>query len=232
MTAVLAQAKTGTGKTLAFLIPSVENLVKSNPQPRPGQISVLIMSPTRELAIQIEEAARTIMSATPYKVQHVVGGTNMSAETRRLNNERCDILVATPGRLQDHMENGNLKAKFAGLRALILDEADRLLEQGFRREIEKIINMLPNRAQVPRQTLLFSATIPAQVHQVAALALLPSHKFITTISEADANTHLHVPQHLLVAQTLDQLFPLALATIRSEIAIHGDATKMMAFLPT
>lgn len=90
----------------------------------------------------------------------------MGAETKRLNNQRCDILVATPGRLIDHLENSNLKAKFSALRALVLDEADRLLEAGFRRELIKIIDCLPDRKNVPRQTLLFSATVPQSVHQV------------------------------------------------------------------
>lgn len=113
----------------------------------------------------------------------------MNTETSRLNKQRCDILVGfvsasskafllsyqltiqclcrTPGRMIDHLENGNLKAKLANVKCLILDEADRLLEQGFRRELTNIIGCLPNRAQRPRQTLLFSATIPAQVHQVS-----------------------------------------------------------------
>lgn len=89
----------------------------------------------------------------------------MNTETKRLA-ARCDILVATPGRLLDHLENGGLQAKLSFLRVLVLDEADRLLEQGFRKELEKIIGYLPPRNAVPRQTLLFSATIPQQVHQV------------------------------------------------------------------
>lgn len=96
----------------------------------------------------------------------------MNAETNRLNKQRCDILVATPGRILDHLQNSNLKAKLSACRALILDEADRLLEQGFRKEIEKIIACLPDRRQVPRQTLLFSATVPAQVHQVSVLGII------------------------------------------------------------
>lgn len=104
----------------------------------------------------------------------------MNAETNRLNKQRCDILVATPGRILDHLQNSNLKAKLSSCRALILDEADRLLEQGFRREIEKIIACLPDRRQVPRQTLLFSATVPAQVHQVSCPSL-PSHTIATEL---------------------------------------------------
>lgn len=95
----------------------------------------------------------------------------------------------------------------------------------------RIIDSLPDRRTVPRQTLLFSATVPQQVHQIASLALLPNHSFISTISEADTNTHAHVPQHSLIAP-LNDVFPMALAAIQSEMATHGAKTKIMAFLPT
>ncbi|GAA5834636.1 hypothetical protein JCM11251_003619 [Rhodosporidiobolus azoricus] len=230
---VLAQAKTGTGKTLGFLVPSIERLLRSPQQPAArGQISVLVLSPTRELAIQIEDSARTLLTGTPYKVQHVVGGTNMSAETKRLNNERCDFLIATPGRLLDHLENSTLKPKLAQLKSFILDEADRLLEAGFRRELEKIISYLPARQTVPRQTLLFSATIPQQVHQLSSLALLPNHRFISTIPPDEENTHEHVEQFVLTPPSLFDLFPTTLAVLRAELAQHGGALKAMVFLPT
>ncbi|KAI5478526.1 hypothetical protein MNV49_005055 [Pseudohyphozyma bogoriensis] len=225
---VLAKAKTGTGKTFAFLIPSIELLLRS--KPTAGQISILIVSPTRELAIQIEEAARVILAKTEFVVTHSVGGTNMNTETKRLK-QRVDILVGTPGRLIDHLENGNLRSKLANVKSLVLDEADRLLEQGFRREIVKIIESLPNRAVVPRQTLLFSATVAPEVHKIASLALLPNHSFISTVSEAEENTHQHVPQHSLIAE-LNDIFPMALAAIQSEVATHGAKTKMMVFFPT
>ncbi|GAA6043821.1 hypothetical protein JCM8097_002067 [Rhodosporidiobolus ruineniae] len=231
-TDVLAQAKTGTGKTLGFLVPSIERLLRSPQQPARGQISVLVLSPTRELAMQIEESAKTLMSGTPYKVQHVVGGTNMNAETKRLEQQRCDFLIATPGRLLDHLENSTLRPKLANLKSLILDEADRLLEAGFRRELEKIISHLPQRQQVPRQTLLFSATIPQQVHQLSSLALLPNHRFISTIPPDEENTHEHVQQLVLTPPSLFDLFPLTLATLREELAQHGGALKAMVFLPT
>ncbi|GAA6020962.1 hypothetical protein JCM10207_003205 [Rhodosporidiobolus poonsookiae] len=229
---VLAQAKTGTGKTLGFLVPSIERLLRSPQQPGKGQISVLVLSPTRELAIQIEDSARVLLAGTPYKVQHVVGGTNMNAETKRLNNERCDFLIATPGRLLDHLENSTLRPKLSQLSSFILDEADRLLEAGFRRELEKIITHLPQRHTVPRQTLLFSATIPQQVHQLSSLALLPSHKFISTIPPEEENTHEHVLQLVLTPPSLFDVFPLALACLRDELAQHQGNLKAMVFLPT
>ncbi|GAA6013530.1 hypothetical protein JCM11491_006111 [Sporobolomyces phaffii] len=229
---LLAQARTGTGKTLAFLIPSIERLIRAPQQPQRGQISVLILSPTRELAIQIQDSANVLLAGTPYSCDHVVGGTNMKSEINRLNKQQTDILVATPGRLQDHLENSNLKAKMSSLRVLILDEADRLLEAGFRREIEKIIVFLPNRTNVPRQTLLFSATIPQQVHQIASLALLPNHAFVSTIPPEEENTHEHVPQYSVTPPSIYDLFPTTLAVLKDEIKTHGADAKTMVFFPT
>ncbi|GAA5941383.1 hypothetical protein JCM3775_004912 [Rhodotorula graminis] len=228
---VLAQARTGTGKTLAFLIPSIENLLRAPTQPPKGAISVLVLSPTRELAIQIEESAKTLLSGTQFKVQHVVGGTNMNAETKRLNNERCDFLIATPGRLLDHLQNGGLKPKLSGLRTLIFDEADRLLEQGFRQDCERIISHLPSRQSAPRQSLMFSATIPPQVHQLGAIALAKGFKFVSTIPDDEQNTHQAVPQFSLLPPSLLDVFPQTLALLREEIRVNP-ATKAMVFLPT
>ena len=154
----------------------------------------------------------------------------MNAETTRLKGQ-CDILVGTLGRMIDHLENSTLRNKLANLKILILDEADRLLEAGFRQELVKIIGALPKRNITPRQTLLFSATVPAQVHQIASIALLPSFSFITTISAGDAGTHSRVPQNYLLA-SLNDSFPMTLAAIRSEMNVHGAATKIMCFLPT
>lgn len=167
-----------------------------------------------------------------FKAQHVVGGTNMNSEVKRLQNERCDFLIATPGRLLDHLQNSGLKQKLSGLRTLIFDEADRLLEQGFRQDCERIISHLPARHSTPRQTLMFSATIPQQVHQLSSLALLPSHKFISTIPPDEENTHQSVPQTTVLPDSIFDVFPAALAVLKQELATHGDATKVMVFLPT
>ena len=162
---VLAQAKTGTGKTLAFLLPSIQNLIAS--PPASGQISALIMSPTRELAAQIALAVQPLLERLPHlKIQTATGGTNPRTELKRLTQERCDILVATPGRLLDHLQNGSLMVHMRDLRVLVLDEADRLLDQGFKHNIESIVKCLPDRRIVTRQSLLFSATLPAGVQEV------------------------------------------------------------------
>lgn len=189
---VLAQAKTGTGKTVAFLVPSIQRLCMLPSLPPDSSISVLVLSPTRELALQIEKEAKMLTNNLPFDVQHVVGGTNIAAERKRLNSQRKDILIATPGRLLDHLQDEqlNLANTLRGLTVLVLDEADRMLDMGFRRELEKIFAHLPP-AQT-RQSLFFSATIPDFVHNVAKLK--DDHAFISTISEEDNNTHEHVPQ--------------------------------------
>ena len=161
---VLAQAKTGTGKTLAFLLPTIQNLILSPPSQH--QISALIIAPTRELAAQIATAGHPLLRNLDFKIQISVGGVNPKSELRRLKEERCDILVATPGRLLDHLQNGGLQDYMRSLRVLVLDEADRLLDQGFHRDLQKIVSLLPDRSKVPRQSLLFSATIPEGVQEV------------------------------------------------------------------
>jgi len=155
----------------------------------------------------------------------------MNAETKRLNNERCDFLIATPGRLLDHLQNGGLKPKLSGLRTLIFDEADRLLEQGFRQDCERIISHLPSRQAAPRQSLMFSATIPPQVHQLGAIALAKGFKFVSTIPDDEQNTHQAVPQFSLLPPSLLDVFPQTLALLREEIRLNP-ATKAMVFLPT
>ncbi|KAJ3077398.1 hypothetical protein HDU98_000048 [Podochytrium sp. JEL0797] len=238
----LAQAKTGTGKTLGFLIPAIEKLYRSAYAPgkqpvlpHPNSVSILVVSPTRELAQQIEVEAELLLRFLPFKSQCVIGGTNMSAEAKRLAaaDKRVDILIATPGRLKDHLENSNLKQGCANLQVLIFDEADRLLDEGFKRDMDQIIAMLPRSSPVnPRQTLLFSATIPPSVHQVAKQVLQPNFKFITTIAEYESSTHEHVPQHQLVVPMQDLLIS-AVGALNNIVTLQPTPPpKIIMFFPT
>jgi ATP-dependent RNA helicase MSS116 len=192
---------------------------------------VLILSPTRELALQIEEEAKTLLAHHPFQAQHAIGGTNINSEKNRLKNERCDILIATPGRLLDHLENGHVKSRLENVQSLILDEADRLLDQGFLNDLEKIFTFLPSRKQVPRQAMLFSATMSSEVKQVVSKALSGNHTFVSTLTKEEANTHEHVPQSFLTAPLSDTLAS-TLAVVRDDIATHGKASKIMIFCPT
>ncbi|KAJ1020627.1 hypothetical protein NDA16_004020 [Ustilago loliicola] len=232
---VLAQAKTGTGKTLAFLIPSIQKLCALPKPPPQTSISVLVLSPTRELALQIEKEAQMLLANLQgtFAVQHVVGGTNISAERKRLQCDRKDLLIATPGRLLDHLTSDSpgldLRKACQTLKVLVLDEADRMLDMGFRNELEKILKMLPDPITSQRQSLFFSATIPSFVHEVAKLR--PDHAFISTLTEQDTNTHEHVPQESHVCSLRDCL-PRALQVVLSEAIRYPANHKILVFLPT
>jgi ATP-dependent RNA helicase MSS116 len=132
---VVCKAKTGSGKTIAFLLPAIER-IKNQPRPR-GSVACLVISPTRELAAQIATEAQKLVQfqKPPLNVQVVVGGTNMKSEASKLSARVPDILVATPGRLIDHLRNGALAPALqaaGGLQTLVFDEADQLLDMGFR----------------------------------------------------------------------------------------------------
>uniref|UniRef100_A0A672ZXP9 ATP-dependent RNA helicase n=1 Tax=Sphaeramia orbicularis TaxID=375764 RepID=A0A672ZXP9_9TELE len=138
---VLAAAKTGSGKTLAFLIPSIELIYKLKFMPRNGT-GVVILSPTRELAMQTYGVLKELMTHHVHTYGLIMGGSNRSAEAQKLANG-VNILVATPGRLLDHLQN-TPGFMFKNLQCLIIDEADRILEVGFEEELKQIIKLLPS----------------------------------------------------------------------------------------
>lgn len=232
---MMARAKTGTGKTLAFLLPTIEHLSRNN-QLNPNCISALVMSPTRELAQQIEAEAQAILQCQPkngrmISVQCVVGGTNVKSDLSRMKAVTPTILVATPGRLLDLLENyGNVNALVGQLSHLILDECDRLLDAGFSREIQKILNFLPERRQIPRQCLLFSATISSEVKQMSSMVLLKDHTFVSTVSDEDDGTHAHVQQSFMLSSFQDT-FPSLLKVIQAEQSAR-QVNKIIVFFPT
>ncbi|XP_022158751.1 DEAD-box ATP-dependent RNA helicase 31-like [Momordica charantia] len=228
---VLAKAKTGTGKTLAFLLPSIEVVVKSPPpsrdQKRPP-ILVLVICPTRELATQASTEANTLLKYHPtIGVQVVIGGTRLALEQKRMQANPCQILVATPGRLKDHIENtAGFATRLMGVKVLVLDEADHLLDMGFRKDIERIIAAVPKQ----RQTLLFSATVPEEVRQICHIALRRDHEFVNTIEEGSEETHAQVRQMHIVAP-LEKHFSLLYAILKEHIADDVDY-KVLVFCTT
>uniref|UniRef100_A0ABI7WMQ0 ATP-dependent RNA helicase n=1 Tax=Felis catus TaxID=9685 RepID=A0ABI7WMQ0_FELCA len=161
---LLAAAKTGSGKTLAFLIPAVELIVKLKFMPRNGT-GVLILSPTRELAMQTFGVLKELMTHHVHTYGLIMGGSNRSAEAQKLGNG-INIIVATPGRLLDHMQN-TPGFMYKNLQCLVIDEADRILDVGFEEELKQIIKLLPTR----RQTMLFSATQTRKVEDLARISL-------------------------------------------------------------
>ncbi len=152
---VLAQSPTGSGKTLAFGVPLVERLRDSDPRP-----SALVLAPTRELALQIVEDLRSIAHIRALSIAAVYGGAGIVKQARIA--ARAHILVATPGRLLDLIDRRDISLK--QVRLLVLDEADRMLDMGFRPVVEKIVKM----TRPERQTLLFSATLQGEVGKIAA----------------------------------------------------------------
>ena len=223
---VLARAKTGSGKTIAFLVPSIETLLRST-APRQGDVSVLVLSPTRELASQIHEESLKLLKFHQLKSQVVFGGTNIKSERSRMNSQRCDFLVATPGRLIDHFETSGLQPRCQNLKVLVLDEADQLLEMGFKPSIDKILGFIPRQ----RQTLLFSATVPNQVKQIAANALRPGYAYVDCVGEEDSATNTQVTQWLTMAP-LDDHLPLLVQLVNMHQAQNPVEHKVICFFPT
>jgi len=152
---VIACAETGTGKTAAFLVPILQRFL-NEPAPQPPRTRALVLAPTRELAVQIEDQVQGLTYHTTISSVAVYGGVPMDTQERALK-ANVDIVVATPGRLMDHMRHDS--TNFTGLEILVLDEADRMLDMGFWPDVQRILAQLP----VQRQTLLFSATMPAEV---------------------------------------------------------------------
>ena len=150
---VLGVAQTGTGKTMAFLLPSMQQMLRDGPAKGPA---MLVLAPTRELALQIAEEARRLSQFTRLRIAVVYGGVPLSKQAEALR-RGVDLVVATPGRLMDHLQRRNVR--FDGLRILVLDEADRMLDMGFLPDIDTIVRQLPE----ARQTLLFSATMPPAI---------------------------------------------------------------------
>ncbi len=179
---LIACAETGTGKTAAFVVPTLQKLLTANAQtdlaaadaatsePAPARRSrVLVLAPTRELAVQIEDEIHGLAYHTSVTSAAVYGGVEMGPQERALK-AGVDIIVATPGRLMDHMRQQN--ADLSGIELLILDEADRMMDMGFWPDVRRIITAVPTE----RQTLLFSATMPEEiVRQALEIAREPKY---------------------------------------------------------
>ena len=157
---IMASAQTGSGKTAAFLLPTLQRLTKRSEKPGKGP-RALVLTPTRELAAQVEKNALAYAKNMRwFRTVSIVGGASFGYQTRALS-KPVDLIVATPGRLMDLMQSG--KVDFARLEVLILDEADRMLDMGFIDDIETIVEATP----IDRQTLLFSATWDGAVGKLA-----------------------------------------------------------------
>ncbi len=243
---VMGGAQTGTGKTAAFTLPILNRILKhanSSPSPARHPIRALMLAPTRELAIQIEEAVETYAKHTGIRSTVVFGGVDIK-EQKAAVRAGVEILVATPGRLLDHLEQKNLSLN--QVEVLVLDEADRMLDMGFIPDIVRIIGLLPEK----RQSLLFSATFSEEIKKLADRMLkAPVLIEVARRNESAANVAQQIYRvhgddkrrllgHLVTSQDLKQVLvfsrsKLNTARLARELerdgfttgAIHGDKTQ-------
>ncbi|RYD53656.1 MAG: DEAD/DEAH box helicase [Sphingobacteriales bacterium] len=224
---VLGCAQTGTGKTAAFALPILQLLDAQGPSRQKPGIRVLVLTPTRELAIQIEEGFRDYGQFLHLKHTVIFGGVNQHAQVGALK-RGIDILVATPGRLLDLMQQGFIS--LADLQIFVLDEADRMLDMGFIHDVKKVIAKIPAK----RQTLFFSATMPKPIQQLADTILnRPEYIEVTpasTTAETIEQSLYYVDRDnkpaLLFGLLQDQLHGRALVFTRTK---HG-ADKLVKAL--
>jgi superfamily II DNA/RNA helicase len=234
---VLAQSPTGSGKTLAFGVPLVERLTDGDPRP-----SALVLAPTRELALQIVEDLRPLAHVRALSIAAVYGGAGIVKQAR--NAARAHILVATPGRLLDLIDRREVSLK--DVRLLVLDEADRMLDMGFRPVVDRIVKMTARE----RQTLLFSATLEGEVGRIAAAYTknprrhehahsaerkgAVEHRFVPVSHEAKVErlvAELSVPERgltLVFVRTkrgADRLVKRLAASRVQAVAMHGDKSQ-------
>lgn len=167
---IIGCAQTGTGKTAAFVLPILHRLTVSNGTPKRGHHPrALVLTPTRELAQQVHDAVVTYGRFLHLRPVSIYGGVNMDGQLKHLR-RGADIVIATPGRLLDHMQRGTIDLK--SIEVLVLDEADRMLDMGFINDVRKIIAAVP----AQRQTMLFSATISEEINDLASRILRDPHK--------------------------------------------------------
>ncbi|MGL5108395.1 MAG: DEAD/DEAH box helicase [Vibrio ordalii] len=182
---IFATAQTGTGKTAAFALPVIQHLLDSGKQPSPKTARGLILAPTRELVAQIAQNIKDYVKYTKLSVAAVYGGNKMSSQIRQLE-MGVDILVATPGRLEEHLSEGNVS--LANLEFLVFDEADRILDMGFINPVRKIMLEVETSPQI----MMFSATTSTQLNQLAGDILRKPKRINADRANTTAATVAHV----------------------------------------
>ena len=221
---ILGAAKTGSGKTLAFLVPVLENLYRRRWTELDG-LGALILSPTRELAIQIFEVLRKIGRYHTFSAGLVIGGKSLQEERERLG--RMNILVCTPGRMLQHMDQ-TAAFETDNLQMLVLDEADRIMDMGFQSTVDAIVEHLPKE----RQTLLFSATQTKKVSDLARLSLRDP-EYVSVHEAANSATPSTLQQNYIVTplpDKLDTLWSFLKSNLKSKILVFMSSGKQVRFV--
>ncbi|WFC98457.1 RNA helicase [Malassezia yamatoensis] len=265
---LLVKARTGTGKTVAFLVPTIESRRAALDAAKKGEwtdsfknyvrntgkehllnetspsaqkqlqelfqrqsVGVLILSPTRELATQIaNEANKLLLHQRSLNVHLLVGGNDKRSQRDDWRRHSRDIVVATPGRLMDLMEDEMFRGPLTTTQALVLDEADMLLEMGFREDIQQIIRDLPSPEK--RSTMLFSATINSNIEAIARATLHENHRFIDCVPAGEDSVHKHIPQFATSISDPRGLYPHLLNVIARDQLANNGKSKVMVFLST
>ncbi|KAJ1908378.1 hypothetical protein IWQ60_011690, partial [Tieghemiomyces parasiticus] len=228
---LLVKAKTGTGKTLGFLIPAIETILKESDQTdlaRGRHVGALIISPTRELANQIADEAEKLASRHRMGVMTMVGGTQRRQTLQQLNSGyRSDIVVCTPGRVIDLLNSSReFNDRVSRCKTLILDEADELLKMGFREDVRTISNFLPK----DRHSFLFSATLNSDIQSIARDVLKPNHIYVDTVDPNDVAVHKRVQQQY--ANIPSRLQLRAVYEMLTKHRERDSRGRIMVFLPT
>ncbi|PGH13625.1 ATP-dependent RNA helicase DBP4 [Polytolypa hystricis UAMH7299] len=221
---ILGAAKTGSGKTLAFLVPVLENLYRKQWTEYDG-LGALILSPTRELAIQIFEVLRKIGRYHTFSAGLVIGGKSLQEEQERLG--RMNILVCTPGRMLQHMDQ-TAAFETDHIQMLVLDEADRILDMGFQSTVDAIVDHLPKE----RQTMLFSATQTKKVSDLARLSLRDP-EYIAVHESATSATPSTLQQNYLVTplqDKLDTLWSFIRSNLKAKTMVFFSSGKQVRFV--
>ncbi|XP_030547565.1 DEAD-box ATP-dependent RNA helicase 37-like [Rhodamnia argentea] len=231
---LMACAQTGSGKTAAFCFPIISGIMKSSPQvqrPPRGARTVyplaLILSPTRELSMQIHEEARKFSYQTGVRVVVAYGGAPINQQLRELE-RGVDILVATPGRLVDLLERARVSLQM--IRYLTLDEADRMLDMGFEPQIRKIVEQMDMPPSGERQTMLFSATFPKQIQRLAS-DFLYNYIFLA-VGRVGSSTDLIVQRVEFVHDSDKRSYLMDLLHAQRDTAVQGKQSLTLVFVET
>ncbi|KAK4173099.1 putative ATP-dependent RNA helicase MSS116 mitochondrial precursor [Triangularia setosa] len=202
----LVQAKTGTGKTIAFLLPALQNILTA-PDLQRDFVALLVLAPTRELAQQIADECDKLTGRT-LDCHIAVGGTAKESRLKKFLNGKPTVLVATPGRLIDYLSEEETRHKLSKLRCVVLDEADRMLDQGFAPSIKRILQQIPKKQVAGWQGMCFSATVPNEIQQFLPLVLNKNHTRISTIDPNETPTVDRIPQSAIPIESISDALPV------------------------
>lgn len=194
-------------------------------------VGTIILSPTRELATQIAtEAAKLMTHCKGMDVRLFIGGASKGMQLRDFERRRRDIIVATPGRMNDMLSIPMVRDQVQKAKVLVLDEADTLLDMGFKDAIDSIVQQMPPKGE--RQTFLFSATVSPEIRKIARTTLRKDHKFIDCVPANETNTHMHIPQYTSVLPSSDMQFVHIARLLAQDALANPQGGKAIIFLPT